>query len=734
MLPIPVEESISSLTAPSAKHTIICGNVVGSRNNSSHNLWRMEQDGSKTNTTRKEAVAAHHPATKIAPGGRRSNFVTTTATTSFSKQHGGDNRSFCSLNNGAVAVRNHGRKLYTVNNNRGSMPTTNIVNQALEVMMNPSKEPQDSSGSGSNTSNDSDDSPTEEDSSEGTDRTPSDSSNTTDSDRDDDDDVEAPSDPILGNLTAQLSFRKIAKKRRKANGRSSFHHTKSSKEYLRKTQEAYQKLKINEQEKQNDGPVRRQQKESRSGKDCNEEGNSSSGAFSAASEPIDYGYADPSDSQPKITAAVDYGCVNPSDNGQPENNKAVDYGYGNPSDSQPNDGPVDYGYGDPSDSQQQPVRRGRRARRRNSVTKFSLEAANIVAAKAAAERILQLKSSLAFLPRKNSLTPTRRISLVKDQQPKQQRSSRTPKVGRSMDNVNRVESLYAMTTTMLRKEEEKNKDDTRKNLASAVLDRYLDPVTRSSPRSSPRSSRHFRDGSWDTGSASVSEDLSRILKASKPLQKQQPTTRDDDFTPLPACPHFRFTSDSFSSDAMPRSLLRKKSFRTASNNVSIRFNTPIRTESWLSNDNSFSTLNNDDDNDDADSLASDMESLCSIRDGNYRLDGLHNSLTFKNSDLPPVQPAPPPASPLVLMSQAILASPGVMRKPLVVSFSNGSNKEGSRFGSTDKHRARQNGGGAASEYPIVPFPGAVTVGERGSKSSMPAPVNRTPSYNGSHQR
>ena len=162
------------------------------------------------------------------------------------------------------------------------------------------------------------------------------------------------------------------------------------------------------------------EKESQSGEDCKEEGNSSSGAFSASAEPIDYGYGDLSGSQPKITATVDYWFVNPLDNGQPENNKAVVYGYGNPSDSQPNDGPVDYGYGDPSDSQQQPVQRGRLARRRNSVTKLSLEAANVVAAKATAERILQLKSSLAFLPRKNSLTPTRRISLVKDQQPKQQ--------------------------------------------------------------------------------------------------------------------------------------------------------------------------------------------------------------------------------------------------------------------------------------------------------------------------
>ena len=64
----------------------------------------------------------------------------------------------------------------------------------------------------------------------------------------------------------------------------------------------------------------------------------------------DYGYGDPADFQPQ---------------------EPVDYGYGDPADSQPQE-PVDYGYGDPMANQLQQPRRGGRARRRNSVTKFSV--------------------------------------------------------------------------------------------------------------------------------------------------------------------------------------------------------------------------------------------------------------------------------------------------------------------------------------------------------------------------
>merc|ERR1711907_49815 len=159
------------------------------------------------------------------------------------------------------------------------------------------------------------------------------------------------------------------------------------------------------------------------------------------------------------------------------------------------------------------------------------------------------------------------------------------------------------------------------------------------------------------------------------------------------------TNDCFSSDTKPKSLLRSNS--NMSSTKSFQFRTPVRTGSSLSTDNSFKALNCNDD-DDGDSLASDMESLCSIRDSSYRLDSNHNAK--KSVDLPPVQPKPPPASSLLLgsplsTSTSRLMSPGhlarysggrsshssevTLRKSLLISKSNGSKKDG----------------------PILPYPG-----------------------------
>ena len=138
------------------------------------------------------------------------------------KQH--SDSSFRSLNSSTV-----------VDNN---IPTRNIIDQALEVMRNSLNDAsliaQQDQQEQSKESTGEDDAPT-------------DNSNNNSSDNDNDEPTRADPEPpsYIGNLTAQPSFRKIAKKRRKAGGRSSFHHTKSRRGSLRRgAQETYQRLQL----------------------------------------------------------------------------------------------------------------------------------------------------------------------------------------------------------------------------------------------------------------------------------------------------------------------------------------------------------------------------------------------------------------------------------------------------------------------------------------------------------
>jgi len=671
MLPPNLQKEESALKVLSSKK------LIGDRTS---NSTRMEEEDSVSSkhTTNKN----HH---EVACSSRRSNFKS-----HFTKQH--SEKSFPSLNSSGSGG-SCGPGLLT--GSRSTIPTRNIVNRALEVMNNSLKNADYTPRQPVKSVDDCD---TEDESEK--DQTPSDCSNNSDNDN------ETTPEPAsrLGNITAQLSFRKIAKKRRKAGGRSSFHHTKSSKEYLRKAQEAYQRLKISEQEQLNN-----QNRQLESGKEVTEkhtnrfkhvdvQSSTRTSMNSKDSAVIDYGYGDTSDTQTK---------------------DSVEYGYGDTANSQPRQR-VDYGYGDLEGGQPQHPRRLERPRRRNSVTKFSLEAANVVAAQAAAERILRLKPSLTSLSRSCSTTPTRR------RQPQDQIQYLNSTLNEN-HATGRTGRLAAMQSTLQRQQQGYPKN--RRNRKESIDDEKF--VDRLKPPQ--RSYSHSRSICVDKGS---------ITREVEETELKQPIV-DNCASTLQTISshsksHFQLTSDYFSADPKQKNLNRKNSGRFST--TKFRFNTPARTSSGLSNDNSYSTVNNNDD-DDADSLASDMESLCSIRDDNYRFDNHHSNHTLKNSDIPPVLPipastslflaSPPPDRRSRFTSGRSSSGEGILRKPLVVSWSNGSKKDRSLSRFAVEKSGMQNGG---KEFPILPCAGIMTTGRSSSKSCMPAPINRTPSYKGSQQR
>lgn len=583
---------------------------------------RMEKESPLASQTR-----TSNPKNEVLYNSRQSNFKK-----DFTKE-----ASFRSMNrsmNRSVSGGSHGPGLLP--GHITQMHTSKIVNRALEVM---SKTLKDADYTPQKPVKSVDDGDTSDESE--TAHSPSDCSNS-------DNDIDVPPQPVeppsrLGNLTAQLSFRKIAKKRRKAGGQSSFHHTKSSKEYLRKAQEAYQRLKISEQEQENN---QRRQLQLESSRDTIEKSKSASPIKTKESKPIDYGYGDTSK-----TVAKD----------------EVDYGYGVTTESPP-DKPVDYGYGD-AGGQSLFQRRGGKPKRRNSVTKYSAQAANVVAAQAAAQRILKLNPSITSTSRSPTHT-TRRLQL--EDRPQRSNSTQVRDVrGRRSGNIAKMQ-------TSLQKQHKQKQDNENKSTEMSV-DRLESPQ------------RPLRRG--DRGSVMQS-------------------------------PRLQVTSDYFSSDPKPKNLIQRNTGRV-NGGPTFRFTAPARTSSWLSND----TLNKTDDDEDfdcdVDSLASDMESLCSFRDSSFRDNSFRDSSfrdssSHKNSiDMPPVLPGSDRRSRFGGRS----ISGDMIRRPLVVSFSNGSNKCRS---------LRERSG--SNDFSILPPVGVVTTNGSASKSCMPAPVRRTPSYKGAQQR
>jgi len=642
----------------------------------SSNYSRMEEEdspSSKVNTNKNQHLVGY-----ISRGSKCKSHFTKQAS----------DKSFRSLNSSGSGG-SCGPGLLT--SSRPTIPTRNIVNRALEVMSNSMK---DADYIPRQTFKSAEDCDTEEESEK--DQTLSDSSNSSDNDND----INSEPTSRLGDITAQLSFRKIAKKRRKAGGRISFHHTKSSKEYLRKAQEAYQRLKINEQEQQND---RDHEPESESGREIGENSTiqckcagpkafSEKSIESTVSEEIDYGYGDISDQQ---------------------TNDAI--GYGDPEDSQSQQ-TVDYGYGDPVGGQPQHSRRGERVRRRNSVTKFSLEAANVVAAQAAAKRILQLKPSLTSLSRSYSTTPTRR----RQSQDQTQQLNNKKNGSLTTGTTGRLAVMQAKLQRQYQQYPENQRDKTERIVKKIVAD-VLEP---------PQKPFDHVDGLC-SGRGPIMKNSPRQQDQTESKQSKNDNSSVLQLISSHSKPHFQMTSDYFSSDPKPKNLSRKNSGRFSS--TTFRFKTPVRTSSWLSHDNSYSTVNNNDD--DADSLASDMESLCSIRDDNNRQENHQSNHTLKNTDIPSVLPislaSPPPDCRSRFTSGSSSSGEGIIRKPLIVSWSNGSKEDRSlSHFAADKSERQSNG----NEFPILPSVGIAKTGRSVSKSCMPAPVNRTPSYKGSQQR
>jgi len=550
-------------------------------------MEQVNSPASKTNTNNQQQTVGHNS--------RRADF----------KNMNDMNRSFRSISR---SVSGASRGPGILPGSSSNIQTSNIVNRALEVMSKSLKETDYTPRKPIKSLDDVD---TESESE--TAHSPSDSGNS-------DNEIDAPPSPEepksrLGNMKAQLSFRKIAKKRRKAGGQTSFHHTKSSKEYLRKAQEAYQRLKISEQQEEKKESKPQSQVESNKDKE--------------ESEQIDYGYGD---------SAPDK-----------KTNDEVDYGYGDAAESQP-DQTVDYGYGDAPGGQPQTWRR-EKPKRRNSVTKYSMQAANVVAAQAAAARILKLNPNFTSLNRSTS-TPTKSQSLEQTQPLSRRRQ------------VSEGRRVATMQTTVPTQHPQQRLEEAQKRMP---LDRFAPP--------------------------------------------QRPGRRQSNDRGLQS-PRLQVTSDYFSSDAKPKNLVHRNPSRT------FRFTAPARTSSCLSNDTY--SMNKTDDDDDCDSLASDMESLCSIRDASYRSDSLNKTI-----DMPPVLPSPDRRSRFTGGGRNI--SGEFLRRPLIVQWSNGSNKDGvmSRFAS--KSRRERSG---SNDYSILP---SVRVGGTNgskSKSCMPAPVRRTPSYKG----
>eukprot|EP00980_Cylindrotheca_fusiformis_P003578 scaffold794_cov131-Cylindrotheca_fusiformis.AAC.2 len=195
------------------------------------------------------------------------------------------------------------------------------------------------------------------------------------------------SDSPSYNLTSDVNIKKIAKKRRGAFGTVDVEYTKSSKEYLQKAQESLRQDPCH-------GCINSSTEFSSSSSTSNPYGyedpdaqttrNSSTSnpydyedpdAQTTTNEPVsnDYGYEDP-DSTPIGPAQRSFSQPNLPSSSDP-------YGYGDseaPSGSQ-------YGYEDPDSAPT--IRRRGPARRRGSVTKFSIQAAAVATAQS--DRILK---------------------------------------------------------------------------------------------------------------------------------------------------------------------------------------------------------------------------------------------------------------------------------------------------------------------------------------------------------
>lgn len=604
------------------------------------------------------------------------------------------------------------------------------------------------------------------------------------------------------------SLRKIAKKRRKEpdkNGmeRSSFHHTKSSKEYLRKAQEA-----LKQQQELYESSTSSSSAADSLGDKASEHMHSPRTNFRMLSQ-VNAAAVMITTSDAPFSRSQSCRNVGASEKAQEDSSASNPYGYEDPdatcaaSSGQTSD---PYGYEDPDCNAARILPFARRmepARRRGSVTKYSMQAAQ--AAQKATERIMRLQG-LNWKGKNNeetpstsnagrSTTPTGRRS-----HPRHATESRyptdscTPQTGGVEQTVMPIpirrrsipmDNWVAESTPVVAKSDAMDVSNPYgyEDMAMAGVNALSMKTTEDAPSSNPygygdpdaavsstntdsSSSNPYGYGDNDTlprqparrhprarrrgsvtkfsldaaaqtassfeseNSAPVEEVMPEMLKGSedfvmalKPPAVGRPfglapknrrrvgvlsTGTDVDQESSGGILQLRRNNSSSSDQGSPHRAAPRRTGSSASARHLARFNAPGRSESFLSQGSTASW------EDDADSLAPDMESLCSIHDrGDLGI------------DFAPV----PPVSGLSPITPGI--TPGNRRSSLTHTFS-GKSDTGRMLPEPSRSFSERNGSTvvtfpADSDFAILPF--STSGGDSRSSARMPAPpVRRAPSH------
>jgi hypothetical protein len=597
------------------------------------------------------------------------------------------------------------------------------------------------------------------------------------------------------------SLRKIAKKRRKEpdkNGmeRSSFHHTKSSKEYLRKAQEALKQQTMNSAsgESVNDSdsePIHSPRSNFRMLSQVSATAvRSSVTATPFSRSPTCSNVAEIIKTDEDASPSNPYGYEDPD--AAASSSTSNPYGYEDPDAAAASSSTSNpYGYEDPDANAARILPAARRvgpARRRGSVTKFSLQAAQ--AAQKATERIMRLQGlnwkgssetsisvSVGGLGRSTTPTgrrsqprhamestqsilpiPVRRRSIPMDNWD----SEPSPQVSenRASGDAMEVSNPYGYEASAPLKQpsvasSSRNQygyEDPDAAISSASGATASNPYgyadndtlprqpTRSHPRARRRGSvTKFSLDAAKTVSSFESEN-SAPSPESKPVNllegsedfvmalKPPAAGRPAGFTPknrrrgvvttgemgqegIGGILQLRRNNSSSSDQASPRrnAPTRNGSARSASSRHLARFGAPGRSDSFLSCGSAASW------EDDADSLAPDMESLCSIHDRGDL--GMDFTPVPPVSGLSPITPGITPGNGRNSLSNTFSGNcdGGLSRKlpESQRSFSERSNRTIVTFP-------------ADGEFAILPF--AASGGDSRSSARMPAPpIRRAPS-------
>ncbi|KAG7364317.1 hypothetical protein IV203_037519 [Nitzschia inconspicua] len=602
------------------------------------------------------------------------------------------------------------------------------------------------------------------------------------------------------------SLRKIAKKRRKEPDRdgmerSSFHHTKSSKEYLRKAQEA-----LKQQKELHDSSVQS------SSDPVSEPMHSPRSNFRMLNQ-IDAAIA-----QTKIASAPfspSQSCNNVVLTSKTEDNSVSTnpYGYEDPDTASTPTNTNPYGYEDPDETAAKILPAARRvgpARRRGSVTKYSLQA--VQAAQKATERIMRLQglnwkavtenSTNNYDTPDRSTTPPRRLSHLRHAMestlPPVSSSHQTqieqsilsvpirrrsipldssddePYPDKSKNHVAdnshipearmEISDPYGYESTAIEREDASSGNQLGYDDPDAVLATSAQEASSSNPygyddkdtvprqpiRRHPRARRRgsitkfsldaaqtvktleseLSGPSDDAKSAHPSKGSGDFIVALKPPAVGRPagfgpknrrrigvlpTGAELDQDSTGGVFQLRQNHSSSSDHASPlRSAPRRTgSARSASSRHLARFSAPGRSDSYLSHGSVASW------EDDADSLAPDMESLCSIHDRGDL--GMDFAPVPPVSGLSPITPGFTPSNRQQSLSRTCSgksdSDPSRKLQELQRSFSDRNNAAIITF-PTD------------GDFPILPF--APTGGDSRSSARMPAPpVRRAPSHSAS---